>query len=222
MAPERLLAELIDGLLGRFGGQRLELQLRGQPVRGLLESMRGREPRPALAVVADLADVDWAGPPLSRLQARARGVRVSPGIPGSVHVAGVDVQGSCDLADVVTWAEGRTGTWVVGLDPGGRLQAEHEERSVRLTAEPTYATAELELELRAARVEGRSSCASRAGCALTRTQPLPPLPDGMELVDAHRSGPEVWFRLALGEVRPPRPEPSARRRSCAGPRCRVG
>ena len=28
MAPERLLAELVDGVLGRFGGQRLELDLR--------------------------------------------------------------------------------------------------------------------------------------------------------------------------------------------------
>lgn len=202
MAPERLLAELIDGLLGRFGGQRLELQLRGQPVRGLLESLRVVSRDRALAVIADLADVDWAGPPLSRLQARARGVRVSPGVPGSVHVAGVDVHGSCDIADVVSWAEGRTGDWVVGLDPAGRLQAEHEERSVRLTAEPSYADGRLDLELRAAQWKGFELRIPR-WLRLTRTQPLPALPDGMELVDAHRSGPDVWFRLALGEVSSP-------------------
>jgi hypothetical protein len=202
MAPERLLAELIDGLLGRFGGQRLELQLRGQRVRGLLESLRVVSRDRTLAVIADLADVDWAGPPLSRLQARARGVRVSPGVPGSVHVAGVDVHGSCDIADVVTWAEGRTGEWAVGLDPAGRLRAEHEERSVRLTAEPSYADGRLDLELRAAEWKGFELRIPR-WLRITRTQPLPALPDGMELVDAHRSGPDVWFRLALGEASSP-------------------
>jgi hypothetical protein len=119
-----------------------------------------------------------------------------------VHVAGVDVQGSCDIADVVSWAEGRTGDWVVGLDPAGRLQAEHEERSVRLTAEPSYADGRLDLELRAAQWKGFELRIPR-WLRLTRTQPLPALPDGMELVDAHRSGPDVWFRLALGEVSSP-------------------
>jgi hypothetical protein len=199
MAPERLLAELVDGVLGRFGGQRLELDLRGHPVRGLLESLRVVSRDRTLAVIADLVDVDWAGPPLSHLQARARGVRVTPGVPGSVHAAGIDVQGRCDLRDVVAWGEGRTGAWKLEVDPAGHLQAEHAERGVQLTAEPTYVGGRLELELRAARWRGLQVRVPR-WLRLTRSQDLPPLPEGMEVVDAHRTGFDVWFRLGLPEV----------------------
>ena len=84
ISPERLLAELVDGVLGRFGGQRLELDLRGHPVRGLLESLRVVSRDRTLAVIADLADVDWAGPLFSHLQARARAWR-----PGDTGRAGI-------------------------------------------------------------------------------------------------------------------------------------
>ncbi|MBV9950719.1 MAG: hypothetical protein JO291_02115, partial [Acidimicrobiia bacterium] len=54
----------------------------------------------------------------------------------------------------------------------------------------------LELVLRAARWRGREMRIPR-WLRLTRTQPLPELPDGVELLDAHLSGGTVTFRLAL-------------------------
>jgi hypothetical protein len=202
MSPERLLAEVIDGLLGRFGGQRLELVLRGHPVRGLLESLRVVGAGRSLGVIADLADVSWEGPRLSHLQARARGVRVAPGMPAEVGAEGMELQGRCDLDDLVTWAEGRTGPWSLATDDAGRLHADLQERSVRLTAEPTYVDGRLELELRAARWRNLQVGIPR-WLRLTRTQPLPPLPPGMEVLDAHRAGREVLFRLGLAEVTSP-------------------
>jgi hypothetical protein len=202
MAPERLLADLVDGILGRFGGQRLELVLRGHPVRGLLESLRVAHGDRELGVVADLADVEWSGPTLNQLQARARGVRLAPGLPGEVGVSAVDVQGRTDLDRIVRWVEGRTGPWSVELDADGRLHAERDGRPFRLTADPSYADGALELELRAVRwrtVEVRVPRWLR----LRQAQPLPDLPDGIEVIDAHRVGDEVRFSLAVAAMTAP-------------------
>jgi hypothetical protein len=197
MAPERMLAEMIDGVLGRFGGQRLEIVLRGQPVRGLLESLRvvGRDR--ALSVIADLSDVEWSGPRLAHLQARAHGVRMTPGLTAEVSTDGLDLEGRCDLDRIVEWAEGRTGPWTIAMDPDGRhLLADREDRPVGLTAEPTYENGRLELVLRAARWRGREIRIPR-WLHLTRTQALPELPEGMEVHDAHLSDGTVSFRLGL-------------------------
>ena len=200
MAPERLLAELVDGVLGRFGGQRVELVLRGQPVRGLLESLRvvGRDR--ALAVLADLSEVDWVGPTLTHLQARASGVRVTPGMPATLDVDGVDLQGRCPIDEAVRWAEGRTGPWTIGVDPRGHLRADRNDRPVGLSAEPTFVDGAVELELRAARWRGAEVRVPR-WLRLTRTQALPALPPGMRVLDAHRAGDDVWFRLDVAGVR---------------------
>ena len=202
MAPERLLAELIDGVLGRFGGQRLELVLRGQAVKGVLESLRVSGRDRTLGVVADLTDVDWAGPPLSRLQARARGVRVASGSGVKLKADGVDVEGRCELVDVVRWVDGRTGPWDIGIDDRGHLRADRVDGNVGLTAEPVYVDGRLELELRAAHWRGHDVRIPR-WLRLTRTQDLPELPDGMALTDVHRSGGDVSFRLDVGEVDSP-------------------
>jgi hypothetical protein len=83
------------------------------------------------------------------------------------------------------------------MDPDGRhLLADREDRPVGLTAEPTYEDGRLELVLRAARWRGREVRIPR-WLHLTRTQPLPDLPDGMKLLDAHLSDRTVSFRLAL-------------------------
>jgi hypothetical protein len=202
MAPERLLAELIDGLLGRFGGQRLELVLRGHPVRGMLESLRVAHGDRELTVVADLADVEWDGPRLTQLQARARGVRISPGRPAAVGVAGVEVQGRTDLERIVRWADGRTGPWALEVDGDGRLHAVRDDRPLRLTGDPAYVDGALELELRAVRwrtIEVRIPRWLR----LRQAQPLPELPEGMQVLDAHRVDGEVSFRLGLAAMSAP-------------------
>jgi hypothetical protein len=200
MAPERMLAELIDGMIGRFGGHRLELAIQGQRVKGLLESLRVVGASKALGVIADLSDVEWDGPRLSTLHARATGVRLEYGVPASLAAERVELTGSCDVDGVVGWAADRTDGWTLSADADGRLLADRPQRGVNLIAEPSFADGRLELELRQVRWRDRTVTVPR-WLRLARPQPLPDLPDGIELLDAHRTGRDVWFRVGLGPRR---------------------
>ena len=50
-------------------------------------------------------------------------------------------------------------------------------------------------------VTATSACGCRDGCGSCAICDLPPLPKGTTLVDAHRIGDEVSFRVRLDEVR---------------------
>ena len=79
---ERLLGELIDGLLARFGGRRLTLTLHGHAVSGVLDGLRVSGAAGDHRAHAVLTDVDWEGRQLEEVVVRAlAGYGSVPGAP---------------------------------------------------------------------------------------------------------------------------------------------
>jgi hypothetical protein len=199
-SPERLLAELIDGVLARFGGRRIALTLHGHDVSGVLDGLRVAGPAGDHRAHAVLTDVDWEGRRLEEAVVRARHVRLGPGLTSTLTAEPVEIEGRARLHEAVRWAEEANLDWKVDVDATGELRAVHRDRPYRLTGEASVADGRLQVEVVAVGY-GDIGVRLPSWVRLVRHLELPPLPKGTTLVDAHRIGEEVSFRVRLDEVR---------------------
>ena len=90
--PERLLGDMIDGLLARFAGRRLTVTVLGNEVSGVLDALRVSGPSSDQRVHAVLSDVEWRGHHLEEVVVRARRLRMSPGLTATLTAQPVEIE----------------------------------------------------------------------------------------------------------------------------------
>ena len=197
---ERLLGELIDGLVARFGGRPLSLTLHGHAVSGVLDGLRVSGSAGDHRAHAVLVDVDWEGRHLEEAVVRAREVRLGPGRTSTLTAGPVEIEGRARLDEVLTWAASSDFDWTFDLDAVGELRAVHRDRPYRVTGEASVSDGRLQVEVVAVGY-GDVGVRLPRWMRLVRQIDLPALPAGTTLVDAHRIGEEVSFRVRLDHVR---------------------
>ncbi len=199
--PSGCSVELIDGLLARFGGRRMTMTLHGHEVSGVLDGLRVSGPAGDHRAHAVLTDVDWEGRHLEEVVVRARQVRLGPGLTSTLTAEPVEIECRARLDEVLTWAATAELEWTVDLDAAGELRAVRRgDRPYRLTGEASVRDDRLQVEVVAVGY-GDVGVRLPRWVRFVRHLDLPPLPPGTTLVDAHRIGDDVSFRVRLDEVR---------------------
>ena len=101
---------------------------------------------------------------------------------------------------MLTWAAAIDLDWRFDLDAVGELHAVHRDRPYRITGEASVTDGRLQVEVVAV---GYGDVGVRLPhwVRFVRHVDLPALPEGTTLVDAHRIGEEVSFRVRLDQVR---------------------
>ena len=199
-SPERLLGELIDGVLARFGGRRIALTLHGHDVSGVLDALRVAGTAGDHRAHVVLTDVDWEARRLEEVVVRARRVRLGAGRTATLTAEPVELEGRAGLEEVLRWAASTDLDWSVGLDAAGELRAVHRDRPYRVGGEASVVDGRLQVEV-VALGYGDVGVRLPSWVRLVRSLDLPPLPAGTTLVAAHRVGDEVSFRVRLDAVR---------------------
>jgi hypothetical protein len=197
---ERLLGDMIDGLLARFAGRRLTVSVRGDDASGVLDALRVSGPATDQRAHAVLSDVDWRGHHLDEVVVRARQLRISPGLTATLTAEPVEIEGRAQLTDALAWLATNDTGWTVDLDGGGELRALHRDRPFRVGGTGAVADGKLEVEVSAVGYGDKGVRLPR-WVRIVREIELPPLPPGMRLVDAHRIGDQVSFRVLVDEVK---------------------
>ncbi len=197
--PERLLAQLIDGVFAQFGGRRITLTVHGEEVSGVLDVLRVTGPAGDHRALAMLTDVEWRGRRIDEVVVRARDVRISPGLTSTLTAAPVEIEGRAALSEALAFAEASELEWQPRLDAAGELRAVHRDRPVRITGVPSAHDDRLELSVVAIGY-GDVGLRLPSWMRLVRHLDLP-LPAGTHLIDAHRVRDDVTFRVQLDEVR---------------------
>ncbi len=166
--PERLLGELIDGLLARFGGRRLTLTLHGHAVSGVLDGLprlRRRGDHRALAV---LTDVDWEGRQLEEVV-----VRAAPGTARSrahldAHRRARRARGPCSTRRGADGAAAIDLDWRSTSTPSASC-APSTGMPLRITGEPSVTRRPAAGRGRGGSATATSACAFLAGFASCAT-----------------------------------------------------
>jgi hypothetical protein len=196
---EVLLAELVAGIARRYQGERVELVVRGRPLRAVLERLglqrRGRDQSAQL----ELRDVDLDGCGLEAVSAVARSVRLESPPMWRFVASDIEITGRSALAPLVSWLDRYSAEWSLDVDAAGRVLARHVKRPVVAVIEPAVADDVLTVELRGLAWRGlRLALPGRP--RFERRHRLPPLVRGLSVVAAHRDGDAVAFRLALDSL----------------------
>lgn len=198
--PERLLAELIDGLLARYAGRRLTMSLHGHDVSGVLDALRVSGVANDQRAHAVLSDVEWRGHRLEEVVIRARQLRISPGLTATLTAHPVEIEGRAQLADALAWLATNDTDWAIDLDDAGELRAVHRDRPFRVAGTGAVTDGKLEVEITAVGYGDKGVRLPR-WVRIVREIELPPLPPGMRLIDAHRIGDQVSFRVLVDDVK---------------------
>jgi len=195
-ANVRVLMELADGMMRRFGGQPVELVLGGTRVEALLESVRLRRDGDRYTARAELTNAVWDGLRVDELLVVADSVAVAPGAPPRVTLTDVELSGSTPLSALVAWIEPHVEGWSLAVDADGLVVAQGPRPGVRFVVEPEVEDHRLHAELRALRW-GRRRVPLPSWLRLVHTVALPALPRGLTVADARRRGQTMDFRLRL-------------------------
>ena len=198
--PERLLGDMIDGLLARFGGRRLTVTVHGDDVSGVLDALRVSGPSTDQRAHAVLSDVEWRGHHLEEVVVRARQLRITPGLTATLTAHPVEIEGRGQLADALAWLATNDTGWTVDLDQAGALRAVHRDRPFRVGGTGAIADGKLEVEVSSVGYGDKGMRLPR-WVRIVREVELPPLSPGMRLVDAHRIGDQVSFRVVVDDVK---------------------
>ena len=191
---------MIDGLLARYAGRRLTMSLHGHDVSGVLDALRVSGPSSDQRAHAVLSDVEWRGHHLEEVVVRARQLRISPGLAATLTARPVEIEGRGQLVDALAWLATNDTGWTVDLDDAGELRAVHRDRPFRVGGTGAVNDGKLEVEVSAVGYGDKGIRLPR-WVRIVREIDLPPLPSGMRLVDAHRIGDQVSFRVLVDDVK---------------------
>jgi hypothetical protein len=188
-APETS-TDLAYGFVNRpvdaeLDGRRLQAELRSIQLR------RGGRDGGQL----ELGDVDWDGLSSESLSIVAREVTVTPATM-TLALTGVEIRGSVSFTQLVAWGDRRTPRWQLGVVESGSIAAVSLTGGRRVCFVPSIEAGELVMELREVGWRLLRAPLPR-WLRLTRTAAMPPLPEGVEILEATRKGESVEFVLGL-------------------------
>lgn len=190
---ERILAQLVDGIAGRFEGRRVEFSIGGRPVQAVLDWIRLRHIGTQFEARVDLTDIEAAGWSLTSLSVVAASVRIEITAAPQLEISGVEVVGRSPWDAFIPWLDAHIRDWTLRLDADGRVEARRTPRNLSIVIEPFIHDGHLNAELRALCWRGLR-LPLPAWLRLVRRLALPVLPRGTRLLEAHRRGGVVEFR----------------------------
>ncbi len=193
---EELLAQMIDGVVARFGGERVDLTIRGQQVVATLDSMRLLRRRDRRELRIDLSDVDAAGVLFDTLGIVAS-VRLEPGVQPTFVATGIAVEGCAPLEPVIAWIDDRIGEWLLEVSDH-QIIARRGGSEATFVVEPFVRDDTVRLELRGVRWR-KFAIGLPRWLRIERAFPVAMAP-GWSLREARRDGDRVRFRLRGREV----------------------
>ncbi|WP_068276087.1 hypothetical protein [Aldersonia kunmingensis] len=197
LLPDVLVSALSEGILSRFGGQRIDLVLRGRPMSAHLVSLEVRRTGASFRARAELTDVDWDGYGFDSLSITANGVRLIPSLATRFQAEQIDIQGELPLSELIEWLNGHGLQWALGIDDSGLIRAKHSRRKLVALVDAAVVNDLLRIEVKRAHWMGMVIPNS---LLTTRSMPLPALPNDGRIVRATRHGDTVRFAIDIASM----------------------
>jgi hypothetical protein len=194
LLPDVVMTVLSDGILSRFGGQRIELTLYGHTVTALLKSLRVRRQGALFQSKIELVEVDWDGFPVDALTFVANGVRLVPGVPTRAEAAQIDLEGALSTATLLEWLTSHELDWDLDVTDDGLIRARHPRRKLTAIVDASIVDDLLRIDVQRARWLG---VPLPAQLLTSRAVPLSPLPNDARIVRASRDDHIVRFTLDI-------------------------
>jgi len=198
LLPDVLMTMLNEGILSRFGGQDIAITVVGHELRATLRVSKVRRRGAHFQTETVLSDLHWDGRRFETVTAVAHGVRLIPGVPTKVRVAGIDLTGTLTIAELANSIDALDLDWRVRVREDGRLLARHRTRRLTALVEGRITDDRLTMT-----VERAWWCGIRLPRRMTFDPPgvpLSDLPAGLRIAHALREGDLVRFRVELGET----------------------
>jgi hypothetical protein len=197
--PERILVELVDGVVQRFGDGSIDFSARGRSGRAKLDWLRLLTRNGRHEAHLQLSDVAIDGFAFDRLTAVVHSVEVTPGRQPRLNLDGIQISGRAPLVSLVHWIEDRTGDWTMVVDDAGAVTARHRSHDLTVEVELLVDDDRLQMELRA--VQWRRHRVSLPGWfRLRRTITTLDLGPGVTVIEARRRGRSVDFDLGMKSI----------------------
>ncbi len=197
--PERLLVELVDALVQRFGDGSVEFSARGRSGKADLDWLRLLTRKGRHEAHLQLSDVEFDGFAFDRLTAVVQSVEVTAGRQPRLTLEDIQIRGHTPLASLVRWIEGRTGDWIMAVDDAGAVTARHRSRDVTVEVQLSIDDDRLQMEPRALRWR-RHRISLPGWLRLRRTFATLHLAPGVTIVEARRRGRSVEFDLRVTSI----------------------
>jgi hypothetical protein len=190
----RVLSEADGDLAYGFVNRPIDTELDGRRLRAELRSIELRRAGQDGGQL-ELGDVDWDGLRSESLSIVAREAAVAPATM-TLSLTGVEVRGSVSFIQLVAWGDRRTPRWQLRVAEPGVIGAVSLTGGGRVCFVPSIDEGELVMELREVGWRGLRARLPR-WLRLTRTAGMPPLPEGVVILEADRKGDRVEFVLGL-------------------------
>jgi hypothetical protein len=197
--PERILVEIVDGVVQRFGDGSVEFSARGRSGKGNLDWLRLITRKGRHEAHLQLSDVEIDGFAFDHLSAVVDSVQIISGRQPRLMLDDINVTGRSLLTVVVGWISDRTADWAIAVEDAGAVVARHRVRDVTVEVELSVDHDRIEMELRAVRWRRRRVPVPR-WLRLTRTVTTLELPAGVTVVEARRRGQWVDFDLHVDSI----------------------
>ncbi|MCX5044993.1 hypothetical protein OG921_17635 [Aldersonia sp. NBC_00410] len=197
LLPDVLVSVLSEGVARRFGGHRIDLMLRGQPVSAQLDSLRVKRTGASFRADTDLTAVDWNGYAFTSLTMTAHGIRLIPSLATRFETEQVDLDGEIPLAELIAGLNGHGLQWRLSVDDSGLIRAEHTRRRLVALVDASVRNDLLRIGVKRATWMGLTI---PSALLTARTMPLPALPNDGRVVRAIRIGDTVRFTLDLASL----------------------
>jgi hypothetical protein len=192
--PERILVEIVDGVVQRFGDGSIEFSAGERSGKANLDWLRLITRRGRHEAHLQLSDLEFDGFAFDHLSAVVDSVQIISGRHPRLTLDDIRVSGRSLLSVVVGWINDRTADWAITVEEAGTVVARHRVRDVTAEVELSVDHDRVEMELRAVRWR-RHRVAVPPWLRLRRTIATLELPPGVTVVEARRHGP--WFDFDL-------------------------
>ncbi|MEU1984724.1 hypothetical protein [Nocardia sp. NPDC019395] len=201
LLPDTLLTVLSEGILSRFGGQKISATLLGHQLTGTLDLLKVRRRGAHFQAKAVLKELSWDNRSIREVTVVSHEVRLVPGVPTRVRANRVDIDGTVALETVLGWLASRQREWEweweLSATEQGLVRAVHRRRRISAELDASIADDILRVDVRRANwlgmpVPRRWRTMSPVG--------IPELPRGARIVRAVRDGDLVRFRIEVAPV----------------------
>jgi hypothetical protein len=197
--PERLLVEIVDAVVQRFGNGSIEFSAGERSGKANLDWLRLITRKGRHEAHLQLSDLDLDGVAFDHLSAVVDSVQIISGRQPRLTLDDIRVCGRSLLSVVVGWVNDRTADWAIAVEDAGTIVARHRVRAVTAEVELAVDHDRVEMELRAVRWR-RHRVAIPAWLRLRRTITTLELPPGVTVIEARRRGPWVDFDLHVDSI----------------------
>jgi len=202
-SPERVLADIVEGIGGRFLGRRLTLDRIGNGVALTLEEIEVLRRKGWHDVELVASDVVWSGARITSVSVHASNVSLELGATTTLTSDIVEVEGKTDPPAAIAWLSTLLDDeWRLDVSQTGLVDARRPSGEVVLLLAAEVHHSEVNIELRAIRWR-RLHLVIPRWLRLQRSRRLPPLPRDVEVVYAGLEDGTVSFRLRVPRLREP-------------------